>query len=200
MELLIPRWILKRKRLLLIILGVLIVLGFLFLRGGGEPVPTPIPTPLVLDTDTKNWSTAGFEDVGVSFKYPPGVKVQHLQDQIRLFYVGQEQEETLELIDGLSLSFSIRSLTGTAVLGEAQKEIQAINQSAAEKVLTSPQSIQISGLNGYWFSSQGLGEARYYFLAIDSERYLYVIDASVSSSTQDFESIVNNILSTLQID
>ena len=166
--------------------------------------PTPMPTEVLSPTPTigatANWLSYADESVCYTFKYPQEItfKIRPEEKIIHLSLWGPTQKQDTEFYDGISLSFSFPLEIGGAALSDyVDSQIEESKQHG--EILKSKETITINGINGYTYTSQGLGTFQNIFLqSPDKTCTVEITNATADPSNQGYQKTVDKILSTFK--
>lgn len=168
------------------------------------PVPSPMPTETPLPTPTvdptANWLTYTNENICYTFKYPQEVTLEERKEEdiIHLSLWGPTQKKDTEFYDGISLSFSLPLEIGnTSFKDYVDSKIEESKQHG--EILKPREEITINGINGYTYTSQGLGIFQNIFLqSPDKTCTVEITNATNDPTSQGYQETVDKILSTLK--
>jgi hypothetical protein len=188
-------------------------------NSGTSVIPTPIvsapsvqPTldsnsaTATPDAATANWKTFSIDN-GFSFKYPPKMKIEEIQDIIKLSWIGPNQNRTeTEFYDGISLNFQLFKSNDQNFKQIVENRLTDMKKGvpASDKfeILNEIHPITYAGLNGYSFSirTYGIFESTNVLLqdSIRKSIYVDITDNSVESGKKGYSQEVDQILSTFK--
>jgi len=202
----------KKLRILVAIIGswTILLLIYYLAQGGTEPQPEPpfLPSPTstgapVKISDLNDPSTWVEHKTGdfYNLKYPPQIEKKVYGDNIEFVYEGQDAVPNVEYNDGFVLKID------TGVLLQDQSFLDYVqSQHSAEKESLTNLSVgelsllEIANTQGYEFSKEALGTYRIIYLPVSNEnKYLRLSVFTQGENKQEYEEIVSNILSSLEI-
>lgn len=164
------------------------------------PMPTEVPLPTPTLDPTANWLTYTNKNICYTFKYPKEVALNE-ENIIHLSLWGPTQKKDTEFYDGLSLSFSLPFKIGNTTLKDyVDSEIAKVKQQEdIVKILEPKKEITINGINGYTYTSQGLGTFQNIFLqSPDGTCTVEITNATNDPTNQGYQKTVDKILSTFK--
>lgn len=207
----------------LILLGVILILiigvgssSFLFLNKKDSqkneaitPVsntqisPIPSSSSLIRRISTAdefskiNWQIFRDDESIFKFEYPQGSKIQESESIISFVLIGPKQQEGTEFYDGLVLNLEKKVIKE----GETFDDLVKQNHSEMKEHVTQIEdlkTVEINGLKGYSYISEGLGKSKSVFLQLTDRNYLIVTtilesDSSNIGFNQSTERIINSI-------
>jgi photosystem II reaction center protein PsbP len=164
-----------------------------------SPSPTTIISPSIIPTidPMENWQTYSNNEDCFSFKYPKELTFEMQADLAHLSIWGPTQKKDTGFYDGLSLTFS-PSLTINVPLSDyVDGKIDESKQFG--EIIKAKIEITINGINGYTFTTQGMGKfENIYLQAKDKSCTVEITNASVDPTNQGYQEMVNDILSTFE--
>jgi len=191
----------SRKRLLIGVLVIVVVVLILSLgRGRGQREKLEAsPTPKAeISKNVEEWETYESGE-GYSFKYPEGGRLNEAEDEGLTFIIaGPSQDPNTEFSDGVYVKFWVEEYGDRNLEGVARERYDYFTESVTAEVKSKLEKVKIGEGEGWVFTFESLGENRMYFLPIDGERYLKVMDRSQDASNSGLEEINELLLSTLQ--
>jgi len=170
------------------------------------PVSTLIPSPSIIPSPTPtvnpnaNWLTLPNKDVCYTFRYPKDITFQERKEEniIHLSLWGPTQEKDTEFYDGISLSFSLPLQIGNTSLKDyVDNKIEESKQFG--EILKPRSKIIINGIEGYTYTSEGLGIFQNIYLQSPNKACTVEITNATNDPTgQGFQQTVDKILSTFK--
>jgi hypothetical protein len=191
--------------LVLILLGV----GGFFLwqtmnqQQEGNVISPTQSTPSVAAAKTidpmADWKTYVSSESGFMLKHPSQVAVsvhRETAEAVTTVFtlVGPTQRENTEFFDGISLQFTTGEL-GDKTL-EALVTDKANDVKAHAAITKDVALVSVSGINGYSFAAEGVGNITYIYLP-DGGAYIQIADLTEDPTNQGFKQIVSDMLATL---
>lgn len=174
---------------------------YLGMRGTSQsPTPTPVsqtPSPSPTVSPVSGWETLENE-TGWSIRYPEEVEVSE-NGATSFIQFGPTQEEGTEFYDGISVTIRTGALGGMTLGDFVDEQIIDIENDPISEVSNGPSEVVVAGLEGYRFTTTGLGTFEYYYLPMGETSYLEVIDATQDPTGQGFENTVQMMLDTIEI-
>jgi len=165
-----------------------------------SPMPTEVPSPIPTVDPTANWLAYTNEKICYTFKYPQEVTFKERKEEniIHLSLWGPAQEKDTEFYDGISLSFSLPLEIGNISLKDyVDTKIEESKQHG--EILKPREEITINGINGYTYTTQGLGTFQNIFLqSPDKACTVEITNATIDPTNQGYQKTVDKILSTFK--
>ena len=171
------------------------------------PAPTEIFTPAPTIDPTADWKTYTHPNVPFTFKYPSGTEIKESitirdesrENSIRLIKQGPTQIEGTELYDGLGLRLGFNTLAGRRL--EELVDERVAESEEIGTVLEEKRAIEFQKYKAYTYKAEGLGISEYIYLQTpDESTYIEIVNFTEDPTEQGFESLVDQILSTLRLD
>src|SRR4030042_853578 len=162
------------------------------------PIPTEVSTPTATANPTENWKTYTSPEK-FSFKYPLEAKVQEDNNLVSLSIWGPTQKEGTEFYDGISLSFKIGTLPkGKTLKIVADDSLKTQTQSGDVKILENVLPYKMGNLEGYSFTTEGLGKWISIYLQdpLKDSSYVEITEMVADPTKKGFEEAKDLILST----
>jgi hypothetical protein len=195
----------RKGKVVWIGLGILIIAligaGVYFMLARKESTvspttPTPTLTPPPAATPTTE-STYSDKNGMYSFKYPSEAEVKEQSDgSITVSIWGPTQKEDTEFYDGLSLNFKTSSLAGKNLMTIAQEKATEFGDLFET---STPSAVTVASALGYSFHVKGVVEADYYYLPLDSQGYLEIVDSTKDPTGKGFIKMAEDILLSLEL-
>ncbi len=205
----------SRKSLGVIIyvaLGVILVAFLVLFRTGrfplpvtSDPTPTPVPpTEALTPTPTvpvpEDWQTLESEIHGFSLRYPLEAEVEDRPaDGLRLILVGPTQTENTEFYDGILLNFDSGNLGNQSLREYVRDRHAEQNDNPVVESVTEIIPATVSGYIGFSYRVTSLGERDYIYLPHSNNRFFLIIRSVYDPSGQGYESLAEQIFSTLTL-
>ena len=165
-----------------------------------SPFPTGVTSPTPVADPMADWLTYTNANICYTFKYPQKVTLTVRQEEkiIHLSLWGPTQQEDTEFYDGISLSFSFPlEISGVSLEDYVDSKIEESKESG--EILKPKEAIAINGINGYTYTSQGLGTFQNIYLqSPDKTCTVEITNATVDPTNQGYQETVNQILSTFK--
>ncbi len=164
--------------------------------------PTTIPTSeTIMEESVSDWKTYSDPAKGFTIKYPNDMTLNNndyktKNDSITLVKWGPSQSGDSELYDGISLTFVKINLGNRNLDDYVSTEIESSKANA--DILNGKTAITVNGIEGYTYTSQGLGVHKYIYLPLDSTSAIKIVDSTVDPGKLGFSDTVDKILSTLK--
>ncbi len=163
-------------------------------------LPTEVSSPTPTVDPTANWLTFTNENICYSFKYPQEITLKERKEEniIHLSLWGKTQKEETEFYDGISLSFSLPLAIGNTSLKDyTDSKIDEAKQHG--EILKPREEITINNINGYTYTSQGLGIFQNIFLqSSDKICTVEITNVTIDPTNQGYQKTVDKILSTFK--
>jgi hypothetical protein len=156
--------------------------------------PLSTPAPDIYD----GWST--YSGSCYSFKYPGEVTLTERKEEnlIHLSLWGPTQKKETGFYDGISLTFSLPLDLGNLSLSDHVDSRVAENKLFSE-VISPKQDVVINKINGYTYTTEGMGTFQSIFLQSDNKACaVEIVDSTKDPSNQGFQQTVNEILASFQ--
>lgn len=153
----------------------------------------PSPEPIFEYDGWLDYSTSTY-----SIKYPSDVEIR-TQDgsAIILTMLGSSQTKDTELLDGISLRIQPFELPVTAKT-YAETKIAEIQKMGISEVTSQLKPYKLNNINGWTFSSTGLGVHKYIILGGENSMIMEIINSSVDPNNKGYEDTVEKIISSIK--
>jgi len=158
-----------------------------------EPKVEPTQTPQVVE-GIDGWLEYKKEGE-FSFKYPPEAQIKNYDDgTISVSIWGPTQQENTEFYDGLSMSFRVLQAQGKSLKESADESYLELKDlfESSQPIISS-----VGNNSGYTFHVKGYIDADYYFVEINPDLHLEIINATKDPTEAGFILSAEKILMTL---
>lgn len=162
---------------------------------------TPAPT---IDNNDLMQGGSSYSDVNglYTFLYPSDYKLDIADPvHIRIYKYGATQTGQTEMYDGVLIVFEDINLGNKSLSQWVDDNIKTTTADGTLKIIEPKKSITINNYPGFTYSTQGLGEAKYYVLQKDSssKNAVVITTAVMDPKNVGFQKEVDKTLSTLQL-
>lgn len=198
----------KRKKLVIVLLLIILAwLGLymvtLFVDKPDNKTPSASPKPQATSSpvsdvviDKSDWQENS--ESYYSFSYPPEAEIQRFPNLTRIIIKGENQKEGVEYHDAVFLEFHVKQLEGRNLQQAAMDEFNSVKEAPAQEIIEELKEIELLDNQGYFFSERGLVVLDHYFLLLNQDLYLEIVDASDGGQAIPFEVLAQEIIETLE--
>ena len=153
----------------------------------------------IMDDPTKDWKTYTSEEYGFSIKYPQDFVVgQNNEFLINFTKWGPTQKPQAELYDGISIHITYSELNGVELKKYVEDIIKLSETNGLANILTPLSKVQLGGVSGYSYVSQGLGTFEHIYLPLGSKGFLFILNLTADPQELGYKKIVDEMKSTLK--
>lgn len=205
----------KVRTILIIIVSILIgVFGYIIYQsmGGNPPVsitenkviePTITAVPTVLPSQTESTQSAlktySSIPLGFSIDYPPELEPIKQGETIVFSKWGPSQKKDTEFYDGLNITFSAGSYSGSFETFVNQ-QLEEVKNWPTYVSSTNIKALVLAGKEAYSFEAVTMGKASYYFIKKSPTEYFKIIDATNDPTNQGFANTIKQMLGSLEVE
>ena len=198
----------KRKKTMIVFLLIILAwLGLylvtLFAKKTDNREIDILPTPQIspgttpdIDIDKSGWLKNA--ESYYSFTYPPEADIYKHPNLTRVVIKGENQREGVEYHDAVFLEFHVKQLRGRSLQQATIDEFIDVKEAPAQEIVEDLNEIEILDKQGYFFRERGLVVLDHYFLLLNGDFYLEIVDASNGGQAIPFDVLAKEIIDSLE--